>query len=167
MKNIKIYQLQEDLIVEKMPQLITKASAGGEGILLICETESEKQALDKKLWVFSQEIFLPHATEDDDFLEQNQIVISTKTINVNNPKIIVSTSRTIDGFMSMLNSTHDNLTQEATSILWMTCGMESKNLMQEVEEGIANSPQLKGSLASIKYYKLQNNTWHEEQPSLL
>ncbi len=58
----------------------------GEPVLIRVEDDEQAQALDRYLWTFSKDAFLPHgcAVDQDDTLGQEPIVIVTAEENLNN-----------------------------------------------------------------------------------
>ena len=63
-------------------------------IHFICENKAAMKQLDLSLWTYSSLAFLPHATEEDQYLEQQKILLTTKIDNLNKANVLVTTHLT-------------------------------------------------------------------------
>ena len=58
---VDFYHLTVTPLDRALPQIAEKVLAGGGRLLLVAESEAQRTALDKLLWSYSPESFLPHA----------------------------------------------------------------------------------------------------------
>lgn len=56
---------------------------------IVCSNKDEMNSLDYGLWNYAQLSFLTHATEDDDFLEEQKIVLSINQENCYNADVVI------------------------------------------------------------------------------
>jgi DNA polymerase-3 subunit chi len=75
---ISFYQIQGDIYTATFPRIITKILKEEERVDLLCADKEEMRKLDTLLWTFAQLSFLPHATEDDEYQEIQDLLLITK-----------------------------------------------------------------------------------------
>ncbi len=92
-KILNIYTVQKSLYNTTLPKIILKILKSGERGHLLCKDKDEMKWLDALLWTFSQLSFLPHATEEDNNQEaQNLLLITRCPADNSGNKFLVLTS---------------------------------------------------------------------------
>jgi DNA polymerase-3 subunit chi len=76
MTEIRFYHLQTKSLEQALPELLTKALAGGRRILVRCPDKSAAEALNEQLWTFRADAFLPHGTAKDGFADRQPVYLS-------------------------------------------------------------------------------------------
>jgi len=86
-----------------LPMLIEKILRSGKRIGVLCDSEDSMNFLDKSLWTFSSDTFLPHGTKNDPEPEIQPVFLTTDTIFPNTPKVICIYSQSIESFGNMID----------------------------------------------------------------
>ena len=87
MKSINIYTF---------PKIILKILENGKKGYILCKDKDEMRHLDNLLWTFSQLSFLPHATEDDEYQKEQNLLLMTKyPVDISGNKFLVLTSENL------------------------------------------------------------------------
>ena len=84
MPEIRFYNLQSQSVEQALPSLLRKALEGGHKILVRGQDSKQITHLDKHLWTFHPESFLPHGTDKDSHADRQPILLSTRTEKLNN-----------------------------------------------------------------------------------
>ncbi len=63
-------------------QISDKIYNSGKKLLILCKDEDQLSSLDQSLWSLGRISFLPHATINDPFLEEQKIILSTKYVDL-------------------------------------------------------------------------------------
>ena len=68
MTEIRFYHLQQTPLERALPSIAQRVVAGGGQLLIVSSDEAQRDAIDRLLWSYSPESFLPHgqAGGDDD-----------------------------------------------------------------------------------------------------
>ncbi|MDJ1257200.1 MAG: DNA polymerase III subunit chi [Candidatus Midichloria sp.] len=85
-----IYQLSATPIVRGTAKLLETIIQKNFRVHILCKNKSEMHKLDNDLWTYSVLAFLPHATEEDTFLDQQKILLTTQTSNLNNANVLLA-----------------------------------------------------------------------------
>lgn len=64
-----------------LPPLLEKALRGNNRILILAPTAARRARLDEALWTYAEASFLPHATLDDPFPDNQPILLATPDCN--------------------------------------------------------------------------------------
>lgn len=72
-----------------LPKLLESIISKGNNVHVLCENEEQMKKMDDYLWTYEQLSFLPHATEADEILDKQPIVLSTKEEVHNNASVAV------------------------------------------------------------------------------
>ena len=90
---ISFYQIPGELYNATFPRIITKIFEEERKVNLLCSDKEEMKRLDSLLWTFVQLSFLPHATEDDEYRDTQDLLLITNLPNANlSNKALISTS---------------------------------------------------------------------------
>ena len=96
MKSINIYTVQKALYNTTFPKIILKILENGKKGYILCKDKDEMRHLDNLLWTFSQLSFLPHATEDDEYQKEQNLLLMTKyPVDISGNKFLVLTSENL------------------------------------------------------------------------
>ena len=91
MKKIRLYELSEATFDKVAPQLLYKIYDSLEKpIMMLLQNETQIEFMDKLLWSFSSNKFLPHGTEKQDKEFYQNVLITQNTENLNDADIIIS-----------------------------------------------------------------------------
>ena len=93
MPEYRFYHLQKHKLDQALPGLVRKAYEGGHKILIHCRDENHVKALDKHLWTFHPESFLPHANGKDKNAEQQPVLLDTKWDTPNQASVLIELDR--------------------------------------------------------------------------
>lgn len=92
MAEVLFYHLERQRLEDVLPALLEKTLARGWRAVVEVADETRRDALDRALWTFRDDSFLPHATEADGNLADQPIVLTTSADNPNG-----ATVRFLDG----------------------------------------------------------------------
>lgn len=89
---ISFYQISEALYNVTLPRIITKIFEEERKVNLLCSDKEEMKRLDSLLWTFAQLSFLPHATEEDEYQDTQDLLLITKlpSANLSNKTLILT-----------------------------------------------------------------------------
>ena len=79
MTEIRFYHLQRQSVEQALPALLKKALDGGHKIMVHGRDSKHISNLDKHLWTYHPDSFLPHGTENDPDPERQPILLTTQT----------------------------------------------------------------------------------------
>lgn len=89
MKDIRFYHLQRQSLEEALPKLMTKAAeASLRGVIKVVDKQT-LDSLDKALWDFDPESFLPHDKDGCDQPDEQQFFLTIEDENPNNSTVLV------------------------------------------------------------------------------
>ena len=107
-KSVSIYVVQKSLYNTTFPRIILKILKENKRGYILCKNKDEMKELDDLLWTFSQLSFLPHATEEDEYQKEQNLLITTKHIDDDlYDKFLILTSE--DLFLKEYISKHTRL----------------------------------------------------------
>ncbi|MDX1924273.1 MAG: DNA polymerase III subunit chi [Rickettsiaceae bacterium] len=86
---INFYEVTNDNFEKVVCSLIEKCYKTGINTLVHTEDEGMQEILNKMLWTFSQKSFIPHGSILDERIEDQPVLISHKTENFNQSKLLV------------------------------------------------------------------------------
>jgi DNA polymerase III subunit chi len=84
----------KEAIYKLLPSLLEKILEQKNKVLIACEDEHEVKKLDKFLWEYNAEKFIPHGTADQEHAEDQPILITDKQENLNLSSILICLSGT-------------------------------------------------------------------------
>ncbi|WHQ46950.1 MAG: DNA polymerase III subunit chi [Candidatus Midichloria sp.] len=90
MVQVYIYKLSATPLVRGIAKLLETIIQKNFRVHVLCENKSEMYELDNNLWTYSALAFLPHATEEDTFLDQQKILLTTQINNLNNANVLLA-----------------------------------------------------------------------------
>ena len=89
MTEIRFYHLQKQNVQQALPGLLKKALDGDFKILVHTHSKEHTNTLDKHLWVYHPDSFLPHGCGNDEHADQQPIWIDAAYDPPNNPNLMV------------------------------------------------------------------------------
>lgn len=87
MAEVFFYHLTESTLDDALPMLVERSLARNWHVVVQTGTEERRDALDNHLWTYSDESFLPHATDREALLEDQPVVLTTGEGNPNGAAI--------------------------------------------------------------------------------
>jgi DNA polymerase-3 subunit chi len=88
---VDFYHLTATPLDRALPQIAEKVLASGARLLLVAESETQRVALDKLLWAYSAESFLPHACAGGDRDADQPILLTDTPVAANGARHIALT----------------------------------------------------------------------------
>lgn len=76
MAEVLFYHLTETRLEETLPQLLEKTLEKGWRACIHCGDEDKMMALDQHLWTYRDDSFLAHGLADDEFCDQQPILLT-------------------------------------------------------------------------------------------
>lgn len=95
MTEVRFYHIQKQVLDDALPAILQKAIMGGKNIMVQLRDEAEVTRMNKHLWTFKKDVFLPHGGKKDGFEDKQPIYLSANGNNPNNAKILILTQGTI------------------------------------------------------------------------
>jgi DNA polymerase-3 subunit chi len=80
---VDFYHLTTTPLDRALPQIAEKVLASGGRLLLVAESEAQRSALDKLLWTFNAESFLPHGIAGGEGDTDQPILLSEEPVATN------------------------------------------------------------------------------------
>src|SRR5581483_5908871 len=84
MTEVRFYHLERRRLDDALPSLLEQALAEGARVVVEAPSGELVEALDERLWTYSDDAFLPHGSARDGDLEAQPIVLTTAAENPNN-----------------------------------------------------------------------------------
>jgi DNA polymerase-3 subunit chi len=91
MTEIRFYHLLTQPPEQALPQILTKALAGGRRIVVRAADEKEAERLNEHLWTFHLDSFLPHGSGKDGHAADQPVWLTARDENPNNADMLVLT----------------------------------------------------------------------------
>ena len=92
---VGFYHLTRSTLDEALPSLLDKALDQGMRVVLVARSPEVLEHLDRWLWTFRPDSFLPHGTLGSGFAERQPILLAAEPINANGASVLV----TVDGLI--------------------------------------------------------------------
>ncbi len=89
LKDIRFYHLQRQSLDEALPKLMVKVGEAGLHAIIKSEDKALIDKLDKALWEFDPESFLPHDKDGCDHPKQQTFFLTTVDENPNGSTVLV------------------------------------------------------------------------------
>jgi DNA polymerase III subunit chi len=87
MTEVLFYHLTESRLDEVLPGLLEKTVERGWKAVVQCGTEEFRDALDEKLWTFSEASFIAHATDEHSEAAAQPVILTTQSFNANSADV--------------------------------------------------------------------------------
>ena len=87
MAEVLFYHLTETRLEETLPQLLEKTLEKGWRACIHCGDEDKMTALDQQLWTYRDDSFLAHGLADNDFADQQPILLTLTDLADNNAQV--------------------------------------------------------------------------------
>lgn len=91
MTEIRFYHLQTQTLDQALPQILTKALAGGHRVVVRTASEADSERLNEYLWTFRPDSFLPHGSVKDSFAESQPVLLTDHDENPNKAGVLILT----------------------------------------------------------------------------
>jgi DNA polymerase III subunit chi len=87
MTEVLFYHLTESRLDEVLPGLLEKTVERGWKAVVQCGTEEFRDALDEKLWTFSEASFIAHTTDEHENASVQPVLLTTRSANANSADV--------------------------------------------------------------------------------
>ena len=84
MTEVRFYHLERRRVEDALPGLLDQALAEGVNVIVEAPSSELIEALDERLWTYSDDSFLPHGLARDGEPESQPILLTTEPENPNN-----------------------------------------------------------------------------------
>lgn len=88
MTEVSFYHLTSSSVEIALPSLLKKALQNNKKSLIVIPEDNILKKLDKHLWEYKTDSFLPHGTSNDSFAENQPILLSSNEENSNNSEFL-------------------------------------------------------------------------------
>ncbi len=88
MTEVGFYHLTRSTLDEALPRLLEKAHAAGHRVVVRVGDPERLELLNRALWTYAKESFLPHGSRSDGFAEDQPIYLTTQVENPNGGTIL-------------------------------------------------------------------------------
>ncbi|MFO1049691.1 MAG: DNA polymerase III subunit chi [Geminicoccaceae bacterium] len=89
MTEIGFYHLTRSTLDEALPRLLEKAYAAGSRVVVRGSDPERIELLNRVLWTYGKDSFLPHGARSDGFAEDQPIYLTAQVENPNDATILV------------------------------------------------------------------------------
>lgn len=89
MPDIRFYHLQKQTLEEALPKLMKKVAGAGLRAVIKAHDDATVDALDKVLWDFEPDSFIPHDKTGCSHPEDQQVYLTTEDENPNEATVLV------------------------------------------------------------------------------
>ena len=162
MTKINFYKTQLEDIAKTFCKISEKCYYSNSNTLVITENEDYANSLDKSLWTYSKEHFIPHATINDPHPDDQSILITTKPENLNNSEIIIFVN---PGKQTILDSIAENSRIKLNQITKIIFILDETNIIQTPEiKSIIDTSAIR-VLETSYFIKNLKGVWQESQIS--
>jgi DNA polymerase-3 subunit chi len=86
---VGFYHLTRSTLEDALPRLLEKAYASGQRILVRAGDAERVELLNRHLWTYAKESFLPHGTRADGHAEEQPIFLTEGPDNPNRARLLV------------------------------------------------------------------------------
>ncbi|WP_246727706.1 DNA polymerase III subunit chi [Chelativorans sp. Marseille-P2723] len=80
---VLFYHLTESTLEEALPPLVEKSLERGWRVGIQTASEERRDALDGRLWTYSDDAFLPHGIDSEPYAAEQPVLLTTSEANVN------------------------------------------------------------------------------------
>jgi len=92
MTEIRFYHMRQKQLDQALPEILTKALAGGYRIVIRAGDETQAERLNDLLWTYRPDSFLPHGMQKDGYAEDQPVWITSQDENPNGADVLILTS---------------------------------------------------------------------------
>jgi DNA polymerase-3 subunit chi len=89
LSEIGFYHLTRSTLDDALPRLLEKAYAAGQRVLVRGSDPERVELLNRALWTYGKDSFLPHGARSDGFAEDQPIYLTSQVENANGATILV------------------------------------------------------------------------------
>ncbi|HEX2527488.1 MAG TPA: DNA polymerase III subunit chi [Geminicoccus sp.] len=100
MSEVGFYHLTRSSLEEALPRLLAKALAAPMRVLLRASSRERVEALDRHLWVFEADSWLPHGTRADGNPDMQPVWLTDQVENPNEATLLVLVDQAADDDMA-------------------------------------------------------------------
>ncbi len=90
MTEVSFYHLTRTPLEQALPQLLEKILAKGSKAIVLLKDEGQVKEVDKALWTYKAESFLPHGTNQSGNAQRQPVYVTCEVENLNGADFIVS-----------------------------------------------------------------------------
>lgn len=160
MTKINFYKTQLEDIAKTVCKIAEKCYYSNSNTLVITENEDYSNSIDKSLWTYSKEHFIPHATANDPWPDDQSILITTKPENLNNSEIIIFINPRKQTILDSITENSQIKLDQITKIIFI---LDETNIVQAPEiKSIINTSAIQ-ALETSYFIKTLKGTWQESQ----
>lgn len=91
MAEVRFYHLQKQSLDAALPAILQKAFQSGKNIIVRMRDDKEIERMNKHLWAFKSDVFLPHGSKKDGQADRQPIWLSAGDDIPNEAKILILT----------------------------------------------------------------------------
>ncbi|MGH6889642.1 MAG: DNA polymerase III subunit chi [Rhizomicrobium sp.] len=88
MSEVLFYHLEKRALEDVLPQLVERTLARGQRALIRTESADRAESIDRFLWTWNEESFLPHAREGEGDPAAQPVLIATEEGNPNGAQVL-------------------------------------------------------------------------------
>lgn len=85
---VDFYHLTATSVERALPRIAERVVAAGGRLLVVAEGEQQRTSLDRQLWVYAADSFLPHAQTGSEADADQPVLIATTTDAVNGARFV-------------------------------------------------------------------------------
>ncbi len=149
MSEVLFYHLTQSPVEATLPSLLEKSLDRGWKVCVRGADADRMEALDRHLWTYREDSFLPHGLEDGDNNELQPVVLTTKSGNHNDASVLML----IDGVWE---------SPDVMKSYVRVCAFFDGNDPDTVTESRDQWKKLKEAGMSVKYWAQEDGTWKQK-----
>ena len=146
MSEVLFYHLTTSPVEATLPGLLEKSLERDWKVCVRSPNADRLDALDRHLWTFREDSFLPHGKADDANKEMQPIVLTTEKINPNGAHLLM-----------LLDGAWDE--PEVLKTYDRVCVFFDGNDPEAVQDARTNWSKLKDADIPLKYWAQENGSW--------
>ena len=85
---VDFYHLTATSVERALPRIAEKVLAGGDRLLVVAGSSEQREALDRQLWVYDVDSFLPHGQEGGEADGDQPILIAAAPVAANGARLV-------------------------------------------------------------------------------
>ena len=162
MTEINFYKTQPESLIRILCKISEKCYYSNLNALVITKNRDYSSSLDKSLWTYSKNHFIPHATIDDPLPEKQPILITDKIHNPNKAQIIIFVNPAQQILVESTAQHNESMINQMIKIIFI---LDETNMIQTVE--IKNIIDMSKIVYSQINYFIRNiqGTWQNITPN--
>lgn len=91
MTDVRFYHFQKQSLDQALPAILTKAFQGGHSIVVRLRDAQEVERMNKHLWAFKPDVFLPHGSKKDGQAARQPIWLTHGSDTPNKANVVILT----------------------------------------------------------------------------